>query len=204
MGTQADDFLFGGGVLGAFAREDPIGTSITGIIESAKTEQRTDIESGELQFWSGGDPMMQLKIIIADVDRRDMTDSNDDGRRALYVKGSTKPGSQSMHAALVEAIKAAGAKNLAIGGKLTFTFIGTEPSAKRGLNDRKLWQAQYVAPDPTAAAGEFLAPAQQAPAQAAPPAQPAQAAQQTGYTLAQIEAMKAAGIDVSALPVAAG
>lgn len=165
---DTNDFLLGGG--GASAKFDNVGDSITGVIESTEVKQQTDIQSGAPLTWDNGDPRMQL-VVRLKTDLRDPNIEDDDGVRAIYVKGSKKPGSQSLHDAVASAVRAVGAKGLEVGGTLTVTFTGEEPSQTRGFNPRKLYTAQYATPDKAAATGDYLGTnptPQQAPAAAAP------------------------------------
>lgn len=173
---SADAFLLGGG--GQSATFDGVGDSVTGTVESTEVRQQTDFQSGQPKTWDDGSPVMQL-VVSLQTTLRD--DADDDGIRKVYVKGSKKPGSQSLHDAVATAVRQAGAKGLEEGGTLTVTYTGDEPPKTRGMSPRKLYSATYEAPDKAAATGDFLgtAPAQQqAPApQAAPAAQPAAAPQ---------------------------
>ena len=166
--SNIDDFLLGGG--GASASFDQIGDSITGTIVSAEVKQQTDITDGKPLTWDDGSPRMQLVVTLQTSDRND---DEDDGQRRIYVKGSKKAGSRSLHDAVATAVRSAGAKSLEVGGTLTVTFDGEEPAKTRGFNPRKLYTATYAAPDKAAQTGDFLgtAPAApQAPQQAAPAA----------------------------------
>lgn len=160
----ADAFLTGGGIASAFAKDDPVGTTVTGTICEPRPEikQQTDISSGAPLTWDNGDPRMQL-VVTVQVDGLPITDE-DDGRRRVYVKGSKSAGSKSLHDAVATAVRAVGARGLEIGGRLTVQYIGDEPSKTRGFNDRKLWAASYQAPPATAASEGFLGTAAPAPA----------------------------------------
>lgn len=168
---SADAFLLGGG--GKSATFDQVGDAITGTIESTEVRQQTNISTGDPEVWPNGDPKMQLLVRLQTAEREDQ---DDDGVRALYVKGSKKPGSKSLHDAVATAVRQAGAKGLEEGGTLTVTHDGTEPSQTRGFNDRKLYSATYVAPDKAAQTGDFLGTAPQPQAAQAPAQQPAPAA----------------------------
>lgn len=180
--SNPDDFLLGGGAGSAFGKDDPVGTVITGTIAVAPTVQvQTDIATGKPLEWENGDAKEQLVVTLQTALR---ADDDDDGKRNVYVKGSKKAGSRSMHDAVASAVRASGAKGLAVGGTLTVQFTGTEPSQTRGFNDRKLYAAKYE--PPVAAASGFLGvddtpqgPAAVAPVAAAPveaPSAPAAAA----------------------------
>jgi len=151
--SNADTFLMGGGTKSAFSKTDPVGATVTGTVVSTEIRQQTDMETGKPLEWENGDPRMQL-VVVVQTDTRD--DEDDDGRRAIYVKGSKSVGSKSVHDAVRAAVQAAGAKGLEPGGTLTMAYIGDEPSKTRGFNDRKLWAAQYKVPDAAAASGDFL------------------------------------------------
>lgn len=201
--AAAEQFLLGGGNSAAFGKDDPVGTTVTGTIVSTEVRQQTDIASGAPLTWDNGDPRMQLVVTIQTSQRNG---DDDDGQRAIYVKGSKKPGSRSLHDAVATAVRQAGAKGIEPGGTLTVKFVGTEPSATRGFNDRKLWEATYVKPDAAAATGGFLGTEQgpvdtttgeiqQQPPAAAPaadvgPAQP---------TAEQLAAVRAANLDPRAV-----
>ena len=167
--TNASDFLLGGGG-GQSARFETIGDTVTGQIISAEVKQQTEIGTGAPLTWDNGDPRMQL-VVRLQTTLCDPSDPDDDGVRAIYVKGSKKAGSRSMHDAVAQAVRAAGAKGLDVGGTLSVQYVATEPSSTRGFNDRKLFAASYTPPSPTAAAASFLG-AQQAPTQQAPAPQP--------------------------------
>lgn len=151
MSNDANDFLLGGG--GKSAKFENIGDTVTGRIVSTEVRQQTDIKTGEPLTWENGDPRMQLVVTLA-TDQRD--DEDDDGHRAVYVKGSKAGGSQSMHDAVRTAVQTARAKGLEAGGTLTVSYVGAEPAKQRGMSDRKLWQASYTAPDLAATSGAYL------------------------------------------------
>lgn len=174
MTSTPTDFLLGGG--GASARFETIGDTITGTVTNQEVRQQTDIATGDPLVWANGDPRMQL-IVTLQTTLRD--DDDDDGLRNLYVKGSKKAGSKSLHDAVAQAVRAAGAKGLEDGGTLTVTYVGDEPSQTRGFNPRKLYTATYKAPDKAAQSGAYLGTAPAVPATpvaAAPSATPEQAA----------------------------
>lgn len=173
MSNEIDGFLLGGG--GKSASFDNIGDSITGTILSAEVKDQTDIGTGKPLTWDNGEVKKQL-VVKLQTSLAD--DGDDDGVRAIYVKGSKKAGSRSLHDAVASAVRQAGAKSLEVGGTLTVTHDGTEPSATRGFSDRKLYSATYAAPNKAAQTGDFLGtlgatPAQQQAPVSAPPAAPA-------------------------------
>lgn len=154
--NETDAFLLGGGVPSAFGEHDPVGHTVAGTISEPPTiRQQTDMKDGTPLTWSNGDPRMQL-IVTLQTDLRG--DADDDGRRRLYVKGSTDPGSKSLRAAIAGAVRSAGANGLAVGGRLTVRYVGEEPAKTRGFNPRKLWAAQYTPPTDAFLANEPAQP----------------------------------------------
>lgn len=149
--STADEFLFGGG--GKSASFENIGDTVTGTIVSTEVQQQTDISDGKPLTWDNGDPRMQLVVRLQTTAR---DDDDDDGIRAVYVRGSKRAGSRSLHDAVASAVRASGAKGLEAGGTLTVTHTGTEPSATRGFNPRKLYSATYKPPSSEATTGGFL------------------------------------------------
>lgn len=192
---QINDFLLGGG--GASASFEAVGDTVTGTIVSAEIMQQTDILDNKPLTWDDGSPKLQLVVRLKTA-QRDPDNPDDDGTRAVYVKGSKKAGTRSLHDAVASAVRAAGAKSLETGGTLAVTFAGTEPSATKGFNPRKLYTATYAPPDRAAQAGSFLGtttptPAAPAPTEQAPVAAPAPAAVPlpVGLTPEQAELIKA-------------
>jgi hypothetical protein len=160
VSTDPNNFLMGGG--GRSAKFDNAGDTITGTITAEpEMRQQTDIKSGQPKFWDNGDPQMQL-VVRLQTDLRE--DADDDGIRAIYVKGGFK--APTMQKAIADAVRASGAKGLAVGGTLTVTYTGNGPASGVGMNPPKYYTAQYQAPVVGAA---FL----QEPT--APPAAPQQA-----------------------------
>lgn len=158
--TSANDFLMAGGTTSA--KFPSPGTTVAGTIaREPEVQQQRDFTSGELKFWDDGKPMQQLQVILA-TDERDPATPDDDGQRAIYVKGN-------MLKAVREAVRKAGAPGLAVGGRLSVTYTGDGEASKRGLNPPKLYAATYTAPT-AAQANEFLAGAEPAPATTPQPA----------------------------------
>jgi hypothetical protein len=161
--TTANDFLMAGGVTSA--KFSAIGASIAGTIaREPEVQQQRDFTSGELKFWDDGKPMQQLQVIL-DTSERDPSIPDDDGQRALYVKGN-------MQKAVKEAIRKAGAPGIAVGGRLTVTYVADGEASKKGLNPPKLYSATYT-PPAAAAANEFLAGGDHPAQTQAQPAAPA-------------------------------
>lgn len=192
-------FDIGGAEGNAFSFER-IGDSVTGKILTLEEVQQTDMETGEPAFWNGNvnQPKMMYRVTLQTELRND---DSDDGKRSVYLRGSRKPESKSSLAAVLSAVRqATGGTALDPGASLTLTYSGDGVPSKRGYNAPKQYEARY---QPAAldlgASGAVAAPVvqqqpiTQQPAAVAPAAAPA-------LSEAQIAAMKAAGIDMSAIP----
>lgn len=144
------------------------GDTHTGTItEVSDARQATEYGSNELAYWDKERtrPKMQVAVTL-DTAERDPQDSNDTGKRTLWVVEDGRSG--SILSAIRQAVHQAGAGTIDIGGQLTVTFSGFDPNSKNPANPRKIYAASYVPPAP--AGGMFTS---QAPAQ--PVAQPAPA-----------------------------
>jgi hypothetical protein len=183
MSTSPNDFLLGGG--GKSAAFDTIGDSISGTITAEpEVRQQTDIQSGKPATWDNGDPKYQLVITLQTTLR---ADDEDDGIRGVYIKGSKRAGTRSLHDAVATAVRNSGADGLAKGGVLTIRFVGEEPSQTRGFNPRKLYEANYVPPASGAASGDYLGTTQQ----------PGQAVQQAAQNVATSDDEHAKNIETA-------
>lgn len=160
---DANSFLMGGG--GAPTAKFPTPGTVVGgrITEPPKVEQQRDIQTGERKFWSDGNPMMQL-VVTVQTDERDPSIEDDDGRRRIFIKGQMKN-------AVADAVRAAGAKGLEVGGILRVRYSHDGTPKQRGFSPPKQYEAHYT----PAAQAEFSAPAAPAPAPAPAPAAPAPA-----------------------------
>lgn len=132
--TDPNDFLMASGVTSF--KFDPIGTTIKGPIVSLDLHQQKDFTSGALLTWEDGRPKMQLRVVLA-TDARD--NDEDDGHRAIYVKGQ-------LQQAVRDAVKAAGAAKIEVGGTLAVRYDSDGEPPKRGLNAPKIYKAKYEAP----------------------------------------------------------
>lgn len=143
---EANDLLMGGGL--AAAKFPTVGTTITGrIVRKPEARQQTDIETGEPLTFANGDPRMQIVVNLATAER-DPDKPEDDGERALYIKGN-------MLNAIRDAVRKTGAAGLEVGGTLTVTYTGDGEKKNRAFNAPKLYTATYV-PPAAAAANEML------------------------------------------------
>lgn len=147
------------------------------IIEVSDARQATEYGSNELAYWDKERtrPKMQVAVTL-DTAERDPQDSNDTGKRTLWVVEDGRSG--SILSAIRQAVHQAGAGTIDIGGQLTVTFSGFDPNSKNPQNPRKIYTAAYQAPAPAGGMFTNQAPVQPAaPAPAAPAPAPAAPAQ---------------------------
>lgn len=143
--TDAEKFLQGSGAKSATFPE--IGATVTGtVIDEPIVQQQKDISTGNPKFWADGNPAMQL-VIKVQTDERDPDDNEDDGTRAIYVKGQLKT-------AIADACRKAGVKLPADGGTLAVKFVSEEPASTKGFNPKKIYAARYTAPPAKATAAD--------------------------------------------------
>ena len=155
------------------------GDTHTGTItEVSDARQATEYGSNELAYWDKERtrPKMQVAVTL-DTTERDPQDSNDTGKRTLWVVEDGRSG--SILSAIRQAVHQAGAGTIDIGGQLTVAFSGFDPNSKNPANPRKIYAASYVPPAPAGGMFTSQAPAQPAaaPAPAAPAPAPAAPAQ---------------------------
>lgn len=198
---------------------DHIGDTVTGKILTLEEVQQTDMNTGEPAFWNNNptQPKMMYRVTLQ-TDLRD--DSDDDGKRAVYLRGSRKPETQSSLAAVLQAVKqATGGTSLDPGAILSLRYAGDGVPTTRGHNPPKKYEARYQPAAMNIGEPAPQPPAQQAPQQSwgqqqaaagpapqwAQPAAPAQPVSQpsappapaapSGPTPEQIAALRAAGVD---------
>src|SRR5690606_22991843 len=155
---DANQLLMGSGVRSIKWREHQIGHTVIGTItEPPKVEQMKKYQSDELDFWPSGDPKMQI-VVVLQTELRD--DDEDDGRRRLYIE-------PRMMSPVRDAVKAAGAKGLEVGGRLAIRWIS---GTGQGEGNARQFVAEYAAPmvDPGSLLNGGSQPQQQAPAPQAP------------------------------------
>ena len=137
---DANDFLMSGGVKSA--KFDKIGAVVKGAIaRTPEVQDQRDFDSGKVLTWDDGSPRKQIKVVLK-TDSKD--DEDDNGERAIYLKGN-------LLNAIRQAVKAAEAKGLEVGGKLIVKYV-KDGERKGKLNPPKQYQAKYEAPDPMAVA----------------------------------------------------
>ena len=164
MTQDANEYLMSGGV--ASAKFEKPGAIVRGVIvRKPDLQQQRDFTKGTPLTWDDGSPRQQIRVTLATDEHED---DDDNGERAIYLKGALLKAVQA-------AVKAAGAKGLEVGGKLVVKY--TKDGEKKGnLNAPKLYVAKYEAPDPLAAVAatepdefEEAKPAAKAKAKAAEP-----------------------------------
>lgn len=140
--TDVNQFLMASGTKSF--KFDAIGKTAKGVIESAEIQQQRSIDDGTPLFWDEAktQPKNQVRIVLQTDDREN---DDDDGRRAIYVKGQ-------MQNAVRDAVIAAGEEKLEPGGTLAVRYESDGEPPKRGMNAPKNYKAQYKAPITTAAA----------------------------------------------------
>lgn len=135
MTIDPNSFLMGGGVPSAKFKNHR--DEIVGVILDTSVRQQTDFESGELLYWQDGKPRMQLVITLQTELNEEL---DDDGQRRIYAKGQ-------MLTAIREAVKKAGAKGIAEGGKLFVRYVSDAEPKRRGLSGEKQYIARYAVPE---------------------------------------------------------
>lgn len=167
----ANELLMGGGIPSIKWKDETIGYTVVGnIVEQPKVQQMKKYKSDELDYWPSGDPKMQI-VCTLQTDLRDPGSPDDDGRRRLFIE-------PRMMAPVREAVQRAGARGLAIGGRLAVRWIS---GSGEGEGNARQFAAEYAAPavEPDsmlgnsaqpqpAAAGAVQQPATPQPATAAP------------------------------------
>lgn len=135
---EVTDFLMGGGIPSASFKHP---ARYEGEILDMQMRQRRSLDTGELMTWKDGSPQMQL-VITLQTDEDDPEIEDDDGKRNVYAY-------DRMRDAIRDAVKAAKAPKLEIGGWLAVEWEGKEDKPKvKGHNGRKWYVAEYEPPDP--------------------------------------------------------
>jgi hypothetical protein len=132
------------------ARFEAIGDKVAGEIIDVQTKQQTDLD-GRPKTWDDGNPMWQVVVTLATSERED---GDDDGHRNVYLKGSNKYASTSK--AVADAVRAAGAQKLEVGGTLALQYSGDGERTKAGFNAPKLYKASYRRPVTGVDLGDLL------------------------------------------------
>lgn len=129
------------------------------IVERDVTQQREYVkdEVGELLWWvnrkpkalpeaaaraqglTEDDAVTQL-VLTLQTSMRDPKIDDDDGQRRVYIKG------RRFDTAIRDALKRAGAKKLAEGGRLRVRFTDWDPESQNPKNPAKMYVAKYEPP----------------------------------------------------------
>jgi hypothetical protein len=117
------DRMLSGGVKGA-KFENP-GDSISGIVDDVMIRQATEFGTGKPLTFDNGDPREQIVVVIK-VDNHTPEDENDDGFRAVYIKGWGQ-----QRRAFIQATRDGGKP--VQGSRFTATFVRLEPSKAGGF-----------------------------------------------------------------------
>lgn len=143
---NANQWLMGGGYTSA--KFETPGTKMSGVIAEQPTiQQQRNFDTGQLEFWEDGNPKYQL-VVVLKTDLRDPAVQDDDGLRALYVRGN-------LQKAIRDAVRQSGADGLETDGYLVVTYTGDGVPSRKGISAPKLYSATYKAPA-AAAAQDFL------------------------------------------------
>lgn len=142
MSGSANDLLMGGKVKSAKLKE--VGDAVTGVITEEPTRQQMRDYDDDSLLWLDEEktqPREQVRVVLQ-TDQRDPAVEDDDGIRAVYLKGQ-------LRVATASAVRLARRKGLDVGGTLAITVTGTEPVVgKKGkpMNDKKLHSVRYTPP----------------------------------------------------------
>lgn len=136
--VDPNEWLLSAGIRSA--KFDNVGDSVVGFIaRQPEVQQQRDFETGELKVWQDGNPMMQLRVVLS-TEERDPEDPEDSGERAVYIRGNSQR-------AVAQAVRAASAPGLEVGGKLLIKYVADGKAARRGFNPPKVYEAKYRAPE---------------------------------------------------------
>ena len=128
-----------------------IGDKISGIVVSAGKEQQRDFDTGSLLEWDNGDPRMESVVIVSDTGLKDPELENDDGTRALHLRGGNYDAAEgagvSGEKALLEAIQKSGIR-CEPGVKIQAAITGMAKPTGRGRNPAKLWTIKLEKAEP--------------------------------------------------------
>lgn len=195
--------LGGGGTSFPFKQ---VGDSVTGTIIDLEEVQQTSVDTGQPLTWDNGQPRLMYRV---DLDTELRNDEFDDGRRSVYLKGARKSESKSSLAAVLDAVRAAGAgSKLERGGTLTLTYTGNGVPKNPAYTPPKQYSATYRRPNVTvdldgppvaAAQPAYTPPTGQEAYQAPAPSGPVNPTTGLPYTPEQVAALQAAGLPIPGL-----
>lgn len=106
--------------------------TIRGQVVSSEWAKQLDIKTGKPLTWDDGRPRLKIVVLLR----------TEEGEKQLHVK---KPG--GLFAAIMAAIKEAGASTLVPGWFLNVTYTGNKPPEKAGLSPTKEYAALLENPE---------------------------------------------------------
>lgn len=155
-------FLMGAAV--PSMRWDSPGVRLSGRVVHRETRLQTVFGTGEVKKWPSGDPMYQL-VVHVQTTWRDPSIENDNGVRAIYVKGKL------FTDAVRDAVRAAGAPGVEVGGMIDVVYTGDDMSSKAPIKP-KMYQVRYQAAPPQQSQQGYGQPSTQGYQQYGQPQQP--------------------------------
>ena len=118
-----------------------IGDSVEGPIVRASREQMRNFDTGALMEWDNGEPRMESVVVLQTDIRSDDID-NDNGERALHLRGGNfevaKGEGEAGERALKTAMRESGVR-CDVGSYIKATITGMAKPTGRGRNPSKLW-----------------------------------------------------------------
>ena len=190
--SSLTDLLASGGKSAKF---DNIGDSVIGTVVKAEVRQKTDPDTGKLQYWDDGAAIEQIAITLA-TELRDPADREDNGQRTVYIKGW---GDQLR--ALKAALAAAGATEILPGGRFAAHLTGRGEKAKAHHSPPNIFSYEYAAPAVAAVSNLLAAVPVQAAVPATAPVAPAAVPAMTPEQVAAFNAYMAQQAQAAAAPV---
>lgn len=125
---------------GSAIKFDNVGDRVKGIVTNPRREQQRDFDTGSPMTWDNGDPRLQTVVGM----------TVDGEERTLYARGGkyevVEGEGTSLEAAIVEAVVAAGASDIAEGAELEVVHTGLGKPPRKGANSPKLYRAKYTPP----------------------------------------------------------
>ena len=144
-----NDLLAGSGSPSLSFKDSEVGDSYEGTISELRAVQVRNYEDPtKLEFWDDGKPKMQIEITL-DTAYADAADSDDDGKRRVFLFG------QKLRAAKEELAKK-GFKTFEMGMDFKITLTGTKPSQNKRYNDVKLYGIELGAAKTRPAVDEVM------------------------------------------------
>lgn len=120
-----------------FNKDSKIGDSITGIIRNVSVRQTRDFKTNKPESWEDGSPKQQIVVVLDSTD-----DKGEVTAHSVYVKwwGQRRK-------AFATAVVNGGSEAPEIGALLTVAFSGVEKATQKGMDDEKLFEYVYDAPE---------------------------------------------------------